>query len=342
MASCSRGYATDHFKVFVENNFLCSICAEVLKDPVQCQNQHHFCKVCIKKHLETNAKSCPICVQDLEEKTLAEPPRILTDYLNGLLISCDHSERGCTEAVPVSQLKAHVRECKYRPVVCPNEKCEQTINQEDLTEHLNNACEYRLMDCPDCEDDMIYKKFSNHACVLSKDLNKLKVEWAEVKNVLGEICNSQKEILKSEKKLARKQNTAETPLPNVTATVVVIGGQNKNAMDSVEVLYSGSKVWKVLQLMQEPRGSTASLLHRNDVIVSERRCNECISDAIEQLSLVKKPLTWIPFPVKLPFTCCGHNSDVINDCLYLVRGHGGDFTNLSKQFTVSYPIHHIP
>ena len=102
MACCPGGYAADRFKISVDSNFLCPICSEVLKDPVQCQNQHYFCKVCIKKHLETNAKSCPICVQDLDEKTLAEPPRILTDYLNGLLISCDHSEKGCTEVVPVS------------------------------------------------------------------------------------------------------------------------------------------------------------------------------------------------------------------------------------------------
>ena len=133
MACCPGGYATDRFKVSVDNNFLCPICAEVLKDPVQCQNQHYFCKVCIKKHLETNAKSCPICVQDLDEKTLAEPPRILTDYLNGLLICCDHSEKGCTEVIPVSQLKAHVRECKYRPVVCTNDRCGQTFNQEEFT-----------------------------------------------------------------------------------------------------------------------------------------------------------------------------------------------------------------
>ncbi len=107
MACCSVGYATDRFKNSVDKNFLCPICAEVLKDPVQCQNQHYFCKVCIKKHLEKNTKSCPICVQDLSEETLAEPPRILTDYLNGLMISCDHSERGCTEVVQVSRLKVH-------------------------------------------------------------------------------------------------------------------------------------------------------------------------------------------------------------------------------------------
>ena len=394
MASCPGGYATDRFKVSVDNNFLCPICSEVLKDPVQCQNQHHFCKVCIKKHLETNAKSCPICVQDLEEKTLAEPPRILTDYLNGLLISCDHSEKGCTEVIPVSQLKAHVRECKYRPVVCPNEKCGQTFNQEDLVEHVNNACEYRLIHCPDCEDDMIYKKFSKHACVLSKDLNKLRLEWAEVKNVLYEICNSQKEMSGFQKEMANNQkemsnyqkemsssqkvmsvtqkemfnsqkemSSSQTEMansqkevlhsvqglsngqhniallpqaakPNVGASVMVIGGRNEeDSLSSVEVLYPGSEVWTMLQPMEELRASAASVLYGNDVIVSGGRCNEGCSDTLEMLSLVNKPLRWIPFPVKLPHKSCGHNGVVINNYLYLVGGF-----NMENLFNSIYRV----
>ena len=419
MACCSGGYATDRFKNTVDKNFLCPICAEVLKDPVQCQNQHYFCKVCIKKHLEKNAKSCPICVQDLSEETLAEPPRILTDYLDGLMISCDHSERGCTEVVQVSRLKAHVRECNYRPVVCTNEKCGQTFKQEDLADHVTNACEYRLVHCPDCEDDMIYKKFSKHACVLSKNLEKMELEWSEMKNVLVVLCNSQKEMCDSQKEMCQLQNEmsnsqkemsdsqkeisnsqkemsdsqkqmsdsqkemsdsqkemsdsqkemsdsqnemshlqkevthsqkemcnsqkeilnsvqglacdkqnlamlSQTPPPSVRATVMVIGGRNENGLNSVEVLYPGSKTWTALQPMQESRGSAASVLYGNDVIVCGGRSGEGINDTIERLSLVNKPLRWVPLPVKLHLKCCGHKIVVINNCLYLVGGYSGE------------------
>ena len=339
MACCSGGFGTDRFKISIDKNFLCPICADVLKDPVQCQNQHYFCKECIKKHLETNAKSCPICVQDLSEETLAEAPRILTDYLNGLLISCDHSERGCTEEVPVSGLKSHVRECDFRPVVCTNEKCGQTFNQKDLADHVTNECEYRIVHCLECDDDMIYKKFGKHACVLSKDLNKMGLEWSELKNVLGEICNSQKEMCNSQKEMCgalKEMSNAVKDLtnnlqnmsmlsqassPNVTTSnAIVIGGRNENALSSVEVLYPGSKTWTLLQPMQESRGSAASVLYGNDVIVTGGR-SDGISDTIERLSLVLKPLTWISFPVKLPLNLCGHKTVVINNCLYLVGGY---------------------
>ena len=277
---------------------------------------------------EKNAKSCPISVQYLRKETLAEPSRILTDYLDGLMISCDHSESGCTEVVQFSKLKTHVRECNYRPVVCTNEKCGQTFKQEDLADHMTNACEYRLVHCPDCEDDMIYKKFSKHACVLS-------MEWSEVKNVLTEMCYSQKEICDLQKEILTSieslavdkqiMEKSQTPLvPKVSAHIVAIGGRNNEGnLSSVEVLYPGSTVWTVLHPMQESRGSASSVLYGNDVIVCGGRSNEDVHDTIERLPLLNKPLTWVPFPVKLPLKCCGHKVVVINNCLYLVGGHAG-------------------
>ncbi len=228
---------------------------------------------------------------------------------------------------------------------------------------MTNACEYRLVHCPDCEDDMIYKKFSKHACVLSKNLEKMELEWSEIKNVLvvlcnsqkemcqlqnemsnsqkdmsdsqkemcnsqKQMCNSQKEILNSVQGLAcDKENLAmlsQTPSPNVRATVMVIGGQNENRLNSVEVLYPGSKTWTVLQPMQESRSSAASVLYGNDVIVCGGRLKKGVYDTIERLSLVNKPLRWVPLPVKLPLKCCGHKVVVINNCLYLVGGYNGE------------------
>ena len=258
------------------------------------------------------------------------------------MINCDHSERGCTEVVPVSGLEEHVRQCKYRPVVCTNDKCGQTFNQEDLVGHVNNACEYRLIHCPECEDDMIYKKFSKHACVLSEDLDELRPEWLEVKNALMKMCNFQYEMCQFQKHLCKsietltdvkqtlaeaQQNIPPSPQespPNINAHIVIIGGRNNEGnLSSVEALYSGSNVWTVLKPMPESRGSAASVLYGNDVLVNGGRSNTCVFETIGTLSLVNKPLTWIPFPVKLPLKCCGHKVAVIKNCLYLVGGHAG-------------------
>ena len=47
MACYGGGYSEDRFQTPVDNNFFCPICTDVLKDPVQCHNQHLFCRACI-------------------------------------------------------------------------------------------------------------------------------------------------------------------------------------------------------------------------------------------------------------------------------------------------------
>jgi hypothetical protein len=215
---------------------------------------------------------------------------------------------------------------------------------------------------------MIYKKFGKHACVLRKDLNKLGPEWAEIKNILGQVCNSQKEMCNSQKEdcdsqreMYRSQKemcnsqkeilnavrglvhdqrniaispNPQAPSPNIIASVMIIGGKNAEGnLSSVEVLYPGSQTWKVLQSMQESRGSAASVLYGNDVIVSGGQFIGGCSDTVERLSLVCKPLKWIPYFVKLPFNCCGHKVIVINNCLYLVGGCAG-----KTPFNIIYSI----
>ena len=41
------GYEEERFEHEVDSKLLCPICSNVLKDPVQCQNEHYFCRSCI-------------------------------------------------------------------------------------------------------------------------------------------------------------------------------------------------------------------------------------------------------------------------------------------------------
>ena len=247
---------------------------------------------------------------------------------------CDYVERGCPKKIPILGLKSHVRECEFRPIVCTNEKCGQTFNQKDVANHVSKTCEYRLVHCLECDGEMIYKKFAKHPCELSKDLNRLELEWSEVKDILTEMCYSQnemcdlqKEILSSIETLADdKENNAggpQTPIPNLGCNIMIIGGRNSESnFSSVEVLSPDSKKWELSQPMLESRGSASSALHGNEVYVAGGRSNGSVSDTIERLSLVSKPLKWTTFSVKLPLKCSGHKVAVINNCLYSVGGHG--------------------
>ena len=150
MASCIPGYDEERFVTTISRNFLCLICFNVLKDPVLClRNQHHFCRGCITKHLEISRR-CPTCADELTEETLAEPQRMIKDYLNELNIRCVYHDRGCEEIVQLQHLDQHEDSCGFTPAVCRNEGCGVTLNMRDLTVHESKLCEHRKLNCHSC------------------------------------------------------------------------------------------------------------------------------------------------------------------------------------------------
>ena len=150
MASYIQGYDEERFVTTISRNFLCLICFNVLKDPVLCpRNQHCFCRGCITKHLE-NSRRCPTCADELTEETLAEPQRMIKDYLNELNIRCVYHDRGCGEVVQLQHLDQHEDSCGFTPAVCTNPGCGATLNMRDLTIHESELCEYRKLKCHSC------------------------------------------------------------------------------------------------------------------------------------------------------------------------------------------------
>ena len=150
MASYTQGYDEERFVTTVNRNFLCLICFNVLKDPVLCpRNQHCFCRGCITKHLQ-NSQRCPTCADKLTEETLAEPQRMIKDYLNELNIRCVYHDRGCEEIVQIQHLDQHENSCGFTPAVCTNPGCGATLNMRDLTIHESELCEYRKLKCHSC------------------------------------------------------------------------------------------------------------------------------------------------------------------------------------------------
>ena len=116
------GYELSRFENDVDENFHCSICYNVLKDPRTCKNNDHvFCLDCITEHLRVNSQTCPECNEHLSVKTLRRP-RVLNNYLSKLKISCDYASRGCLEYIPVENLQIHVARCGFAPVSCSNEQ----------------------------------------------------------------------------------------------------------------------------------------------------------------------------------------------------------------------------
>ncbi len=144
------GYDDCRFEKDVDENFHCSICYNVLKEPRTCRNNDHvFCLACITQHLTVNSQTCPECNEHLSVDTLRRP-RVLNNYLSKLKINCDYASRGCPEFTCVEDLKTHVANCSYAPVLCSNENCGMEINKQEKDHHETVVCEYRKVKCHDC------------------------------------------------------------------------------------------------------------------------------------------------------------------------------------------------
>ena len=166
----------------VNRNLHCPICLKVFKDPVQChRNQHLFCTPCILRHLK-QLHRCPTCHEELTPETLVQPPRIVTDMLSSLNITCDYVQRGCREVVGLGVLELHVKQCNFAPVACSNDGCKLIINRRDIEDHERNECEFREVSLP-----VLWWRFWNwypacmSACVIKKKIakNAGKLKWNE-------------------------------------------------------------------------------------------------------------------------------------------------------------------
>ena len=206
MASYIQGYDEERFVTTINRNFLCLICFNVLKDPVLCPKNHHcFCRGCITKHLE-HSQRCPTCADELTEETLAEPHRMVKDYLNESKIRCVYHDRGCQEIVQLRHLDQHEDSCGFTPAVCTNPGCGAILNKRDLAIHESELCEYRKLKCHSCGE--ITKTLA--------DMEK-RMETNQA-NVETKLVNSEKNI---EKRLDNLEKNMNTRLDNLEMNIEI-------------------------------------------------------------------------------------------------------------------------
>ena len=339
MAYFVVGYLEDRFKSPVDKNFFCCICTEVLKDPVQCPmaNQHYFCKTCIAKHLE-NSKTCPMSNEKLTEENLSNPPRIVTDYLDGLIIACDHSERGCSDTVELGCLKTHGSVCKYRPVACPNERCGTTVSMKDLEVHQSTSCEYRLVHCEECDEDMSVKKYGKHACLLHKEVQDIKTVLLDIKGQVTQVTQLfevQDQKIDGLVKLVQDLTSnfdkslsacASNDDQKLIENILVIGGRDDGfqVLNSVEMYSIKEGTWTLLKPMSQPRCNFTAHYYKDQVLVSGGYSRADWLDTIDFLQSKDGSLSETKSLKGMPFEISCHKTVIIDDHLIVLGGRDGE------------------
>ena len=316
------GFEEERFEQAVSQNFHCIICTNVLRDPVMCrENQHLFCRACITRHL-TNSQTCPTCMQKLRIDTLTEAPRAVTNFLCELKIRCDFYDRGCVVLIELGDLKNHLKECGFAPVVCSNEGCELVVNQRDLVHHESAVCEQRRVKCHNCAE-------------LRQEMDTVKTTLAEINKKLDDIQDKFAIQDKFESMEKQQEKLSRHKFEDTKSKVVVAGGDNKDSgqLNSVELFDSSRGTWSYLQPMKECRSSASAFVYNNQIIVSGGLIKSTIQflrtnsmEALQSMSNLNanqiSPLsTWNNFPAKLSGKLLSFSAVVYNDSLIVVGGY---------------------
>ena len=346
MASYIQGYDEERFATTVNRNFLCLICFNVLKDRVLCpRNQHCFCRSCITKHLE-NSRRCPTCADELTVETLAEPNRMVKDYLSELNIHCIYNNRGCQEILQLQHLDNHEATCGFTPAVCTNQGCGATLNQRDLIHHQSELCEFRKLKCHSCgemekrianvEKNMatnetmetkmanLEKNMERNAADMEGKLEAVNNEVRGLKTALIEGFDEMKDVLvKMEDKIEEKKRTVRNTASGDKENIIVAGGAQTG---SVEMFNWRQRTWSPLKSLPKVRHAATSFVYNNHVTIAGGSCFGRVDDMV-RMKINPNPdlsMHWRDCPVNLPAKLTGHSSVLYNDHLIVTGGYNGN------------------
>ena len=280
MACCPTkaisGYEDSRFEKDVDEEFHCSICFNVLKDPRTCKNNDHaFCLDCISEHLRVNSETCPECKEDLTVATLRRP-RLLNNYLSKLKINCNHASRGCLEYICVEDLESHAGSCSFAPVMCSNENCGMVINKQEREHHETVVCEYRKEECLD--SGKLQEAVERLEGRLMELEGKVETNHVEMKRIVGKMEGSlvgmNKKINEKVEALTKMQNQVHQEVGGVQKDVKDlkknISTVNKD-MNDVKVMMSQIlEKLNVLELMNKLPSPSKGMLNsrKKDILIS--------------------------------------------------------------------------
>ena len=376
MACCPKekkyGYEDSRFEKDVDENFHCSICYNVLKEPRTCRNNEHiFCDACIREHLNVNSQTCPECNEHLTIDTLRRP-RVVNNYLSKLKINCDHASRGCPQFTCLEELETHVASCGYAPAWCSNAECGMEINKQDKVHHETEVCEYRRVKCHDCsqiQEDVglvkgsllvlegkvetvkkVYTEMNEKVEASREETKEVKKEVKEVKKEVKDLKDNLSKINKNvdEVKVMITQvlehlNRLEPPFPTkgMLSTpredILIAGGIMGLLFRKDTEIFSWEKNgWFAVSSMSDYHRGASSCIYKDQVFVvgGER------TKTIDTLDLNELPLKWRKFPGELPYKCDDHRTVVYQQSVIHIGGFrydGGCHSNWISELHLASP-----
>ena len=361
------GYEHSRFEKDVDENFHCSICYNVLKEPRMCRNNGHvYCLACISEHLKVNSQTCPECNEHLSVDTLRRP-RVVNNYLSKLKINCDYASRGCPEFTCVEDLKTHVANCEFAPVFCSNENCGMEIDKQDQVHHETELCGYRKVKCHDCgQTREVVGTLKETLIELDGKVQtaekKMENNHAEMKKIVGKLEGSLVAMNKRiNEAIKNRHDDVKENLSKVNKDVDEVKVMMSQMLEKFNMLELHSKLPSPTEgMFNTPRediliAGGLGVGHNAEIFswekngwyeiseMNERHAGASsfiyndqlfvvggLTKTIETLDLNELPLKWMEFSDKLPYESYEHQTVVCQQRVIHIGGYNRDERKMSN------------
>jgi hypothetical protein len=132
------GYDLERIFEAVDEELKCGICFGLLENPVQINDcEHIFCGNCIKEWLSKQL-NCPIDRKSVLHSQIKAAPKLITNFIAKVTITCNFAKNGCHSIVKVDQIYEHIKSCEFNPknmIRCAN-GCETLLISSQLSQHI--------------------------------------------------------------------------------------------------------------------------------------------------------------------------------------------------------------
>lgn len=217
-----------------DEDTVCDVCMEVMKDPVKLSCDHSFCRVCMddwkikqreikkKKDLSTTGVSCPVCRASQQKDALFQSNSGLATRISMARVRCPfgalvdgasgnmvQDRLGCTEVFAYGDkelLRQHMGVCGHAPVKCKNPQCAMPMKQMDLQAHAR-VCQYEPVECSfiGCTANIFRKDVHSHnrmyASAHARNEREHREQLALENNCLELLLQEARQAVKTEREL---------------------------------------------------------------------------------------------------------------------------------------------
>ena len=176
-------------------------------------------------------------------------------------------------------------------------------------------------------------------------LNKQEETNRQLKEDNVEMKKSLNELMKQLEQMAQqtpheiqaeevKKGIAEADGMDREPKVVIAGGENSQALNSVEMFGLLTRTWTPLQPMKEGREGASSVVYNNQLFVVGGWRNSMEKLSLNALNAVDQSIPWENVPAELPGRLVGHCSVVYNGRLIVIGGFDADKVAYSDSITM--------